>query len=107
MGDFILIHESDNVVTALTSLEPGHVLRLKGSGGFREITVRESIPFAHKCAIVDIREGGQVLKYGETIGLASQDIGSGEHVHVHNLRSIRGTVRGKRDGNQVLGISEA
>jgi altronate dehydratase small subunit len=35
-----------------------------------------------------------VIKYGETIGLATSDISPGEHVHVHNVEGQRG--RGDR-----------
>lgn len=95
MEEFILIHVRDNVVTALTPLEPGKVISLKGDGGIWEIIVRNRILFGHKCAIRGIGKGENVVKYGESIGMASQDIAPGEHVHIHNLRSIRGTVRGK------------
>jgi len=30
------------------------------------------------------------VKYGEPIGIATRDIRSGQHVHVHNLESARG-----------------
>ena len=95
MTEFILIHERDNVITALTLLEPHQVFRLNKDGETREITLKDRIPFGHKCAIADIRKGEQVIKYGEFIGVAIKGISAGEHVHIHNLKSIRGTV-GKR-----------
>ena len=30
------------------------------------------------------------MKYGEEIGVASREISAGNHVHVHNLDSMRG-----------------
>ena len=36
-----------------------------------------------------IAAGEPVLKYGEVIGLASQDIAPGQWVHVHNVESAR------------------
>ena len=94
MARFILNHDHDNVVTALTPMETGEALRL-GNGGPHEITVKEPIPFAHKCAIRNIRRGEKVIKYGESIGVATCDIEAGEHVHVHNLQSVRGSIGGK------------
>jgi hypothetical protein len=44
------------------------------------------IPFGHKVALRPIAEGEPVLKYGVAIGIATQSIGEGEHVHVHNCR---------------------
>jgi altronate dehydratase small subunit len=54
---------------------------------------REAIPFGHKVAIVAIRQGETVVKYGASIGRATADIAPGEHVHVHNLRSVRGAAK--------------
>ena len=34
-----------------------------------------------------IAAGEKVLKYGAPIGSATRDIGQGEHVHLHNMRS--------------------
>ena len=94
MALFILNHERDNVVTALTPMEAGEALHLENSG-LHGITLKEYIPFAHKCAIREIRRGETVIKYGESIGVATCDIEPGQHVHIHNLRSIRGTVGDK------------
>ena len=97
MKKFILIHKKDNVVTALTPLEPSMVLSIKVLGNNSKIIVREKIPFGHKCAIREIERGGTVVKYGEVIGLATRKIDPGRHVHIHNLKSVRGTVGKDRD----------
>src|SRR5690606_37141389 len=34
------------------------------------------------------RTGEEVLKYGQVIGVASQDIEPGQHVHLHNLGMV-------------------
>jgi (2R)-sulfolactate sulfo-lyase subunit alpha len=47
------------------------------------------IPLGHKIALRDIAAGEQVIKYGRTIGKASQPIKVGEHVHIHNVKSER------------------
>ena len=47
----------------------------------------EGIPAGHKQALRDIPEGEFVIKYGQIIGRATQDIKAGEWVHSHNLRS--------------------
>jgi len=86
----IMIHKSDNVVTTIKQLKPGNNFKLKPYNDFGEITVKDIISFGHKCAIKKIPKGGKVIKYGEVIGIATRDILCGEHVHVHNLKSIRG-----------------
>jgi len=54
------------------------------------VELKEAIAFGHKFAVVPIRKGEDILKYGEVIGAASRDIQPGEHVHVHNLEGKRG-----------------
>ena len=47
------------------------------------------MPIGHKIALVDIKKGDTVIKYGQDIGKAVADIAKGEHVHVHNLKTKR------------------
>ena len=41
----------------------------------------------HKYALCDIEKGSQVIKYGFPIGVATDNIKAGEHVHSHNLKT--------------------
>ncbi|MBQ7387690.1 MAG: altronate dehydratase [Clostridia bacterium] len=41
----------------------------------------------HKYALRDIREGENIVKYGNPIGHATCDIKKGEHVHTHNVKT--------------------
>ena len=52
--------------------------------------MQEDISYGHKFAVRDIRAGDSILKYGETIGRATEDIPSGRHAHIHNIESLRG-----------------
>jgi altronate hydrolase len=74
------LHPGDPVALARRELEPG--TELAG------VTVRDTVPHGHKVALTDIAAGDQVLKYGQPIGIATQPIAAGEHVHEHNLRSL-------------------
>ena len=47
----------------------------------------EKIPAGHKFALRNISMGEYVIKYGEIIGKATQDIPQGEWVHTHNVKS--------------------
>ena len=47
------------------------------------------VPIGHKVALVDIKSGDTVWKYGQDIGKAVAAIKKGEHVHVHNLKTKR------------------
>ena len=41
----------------------------------------------HKYALRDIKEGENIIKYGNPIGHATHDIKKGEHVHTHNVKT--------------------
>lgn len=64
---YVLIHENDNV--------------------------RVNLDNGHKYAICDISKGEQIIKYGFPIGIATEDIKTGEQVHSHNLKTaLTGTL---------------
>ena len=41
----------------------------------------------HKYALYDIKKGENIIKYGNPIGHATEDIKKGEHVHTHNVKT--------------------
>jgi altronate dehydratase small subunit len=88
--DAILISDRDNVATALRDLPAGSVILLSLSGVEIQVKLVQDIPFGHKFALKRIARGEVVVKYGEAIGIAVEDIEAGEHVHIHNVRSNRG-----------------
>ncbi len=92
MVNALIINSADNVAVALRDLAQGTGLEFTET---REgvVTTREAIPFGHKVALQDIAQGEEVIKYGARIGVATSNIASGEHVHVHNLRSVRGVIK--------------
>ena len=55
----------------------------------RSVVSLSEVPVYHKVAVRDIKRGDHILKYGEKLGVATQDIKLGEHVHVQNLDSER------------------
>ncbi|MDA9009929.1 SAF domain-containing protein [bacterium] len=40
------------------------------------------MPSGHKIALTEITSGEEIIKYGRVIGLVTQDIQRGEHVHM-------------------------
>jgi hypothetical protein len=82
---WLWLHREDNVAMALTDFAAGNVVQIDGS----EIALKDSVEYGHKFAVRDIREGQPIIKYAERIGVASRDISVGEHVHVHNVKSLR------------------
>jgi altronate dehydratase small subunit len=85
----LVFHRNDNVAVALTDLKRGQEVEVEVNGEKLKITLLNDIPFGHKFAIRDIPEGREVIKYGEVIGISSKFIKTGEHVHVHNVKSVK------------------
>lgn len=86
----LVIKEFDNVATALQNLSEGDTACYEVDGVLRTLRLKQNISFGHKFAIRQIEEGEGVVKYSEVIGRATQRIEAGEHVHIHNLESLRG-----------------
>ena len=82
--DTIKIYENDNVAVALKPLAAGSKVRIDGN----DILIQENIPGAHKFALEDINAGQSVIKYGNPIGIATQEIEKGQWVHEHNVSSV-------------------
>lgn len=74
---------TDNIAVALQQIETG--TRLASS----DLVAQGTIPSGHKIALTKVTAGQEVIKYGRVIGLATQDIQRGEHVHVHNVAMAR------------------
>lgn len=88
----LLLRPDDDVAIALAPLTAGHETELGGADG-RRLLVHDEIPLGHKVAVRHIAAGETVSKLGHAIGIATRPISVGEHVHVHNLASQRGTSR--------------
>ena len=52
--------------------------------------VEVNLENGHKYALFDIKAGENVIKYGNPIGHATDDIKKGEHVHTHNVKTALG-----------------
>ncbi len=87
-----LMHEAgDDVAVAIQDLAAGSKVKVMTIEG-QEVgmfTVVQDIPLGHKFATRDIPEGEDVIKYGRTIGRATQAIPRGAHAHTQNIKSVR------------------
>ncbi|HEX4215221.1 MAG TPA: UxaA family hydrolase [Candidatus Dormibacteraeota bacterium] len=90
-GPHFLVHnEGDHVAVAVQDVEP-ETVRIVYMDSDREATVEvlEPVPLGHKVALTDLSGGSDVIEYGVRIGRTREAIGTGHHVHVHNIRSAR------------------
>lgn len=53
------------------------------------LTAKMDIPIGHKVALKPIKKGDTIWKYGQDVGIAKADIGQGEHLHIHNVKTKR------------------
>jgi altronate dehydratase small subunit len=90
MKKAIILDAKDNVATLLTDVDANDEVKVMLGEKATEFNVQERIQFGHKFAVKPIKRGENVVKYGEVIGQATEDIAKGRHVHVHNLESLRG-----------------
>lgn len=79
----LLLDPRDNVLVVRARIKQGDLLTLGGD----PIVAARDFPLAHKLARYAIGKGETILKYGAPIGIATEDIAAGAHVHVHNMRS--------------------
>jgi altronate hydrolase len=82
LSDFAVhLRPQDNIAVARKPIPAGTALRSEGA----TLTVPAAIRMGHKFAVVPIKEGDAIRKYGQIIGFAARAVAPGEHVHVHNV----------------------
>lgn len=88
----LAIKSVDNVATVLNDVSLGDKILVKfaDSTNTHTIVSKENVPFGFKVALKNIQKGEHVIEYGEVIGRATEFIGEGHLVHVHNVEGLRG-----------------
>jgi len=99
----IQIDDRDNVATVTGDVKRGETVEILSPDGKVILKAKpvDDIAFGHKLSLRRIREGEEIIKYGEVIGVASRDIPAGEWVHTHNVDSARLNMAGE----EVRGIT--
>jgi altronate hydrolase len=76
MGDPLILHGKDNIAVLTKRALAGDVIF--------GAPLEKPVPSGHKIARAPIAMGEAVVKFGQFIGTATQDIAVGAHVHTHN-----------------------
>lgn len=84
-----LLNEKDNVAVVLGAVKAGEEITWFRAGVPCSATALRDVPIYHKIAAAPIAKGTPVIKYGEHIGIAAEDIAMGDYVHVHNVLNNR------------------
>ena len=88
--DIIIHDEKDNVgVIVIDKVIPeqNYNCWIMENDKSAKIQSKSEIPLGHKIAMLDLKEGDTILKYGHDIGKVVKNIKRGEHVHVHNVKT--------------------
>jgi (2R)-sulfolactate sulfo-lyase subunit alpha len=88
-----LVHETKDTVgvVVMEDISAGKTLQgwMMATDGNLRLKCLNDIPIGHKVALVNIKKGDTIMKYGHDIGKAIADIKKGGHVHVHNVKTKR------------------
>lgn len=87
----LLHNDVDDVAVVIQDVAAGEQVRAINLEGKEVAVVQaiEAIPLGHKIALRNMPAEHKVIKYGRTIGRATQAIATGAHVHIQNVKSIR------------------
>jgi len=89
MAKFLKLNTTDNVAVCIEAGLAGELVVIEN----QEIVLVDDIPVGHKVALAVIAKNADVIKYGAPIGHAIANIGVGNHVHTHNLKTnLSGTI---------------
>ena len=86
--DAIILKPKDNVGTSIKPLKRNTEIILKLEKQLINFVIKDNIKLCHKFSLSKIRKGDKIIKYGEIIGVAIDDIQSGNLVHIHNIQSL-------------------
>jgi (2R)-sulfolactate sulfo-lyase subunit alpha len=91
MVHFLVHEKTDTVGVAVVDIKAGEAVEglVMDTQARCQVRSLSDVPLGHKLALKDHRVGDTVTKYGHDIGRVVADIKTGEHVHVHNLKTKR------------------
>lgn len=84
----IMINDKDNVITVTIDIRKDENVNFFKNGEINTVIAKESIPIWNKIAITSISKDSHIIKYGEIIGAAIEDISTGSYVSHLNIKSM-------------------
>ncbi len=84
-------NKADQVSVAVVDVKKGDTVEgwTMEDDSTMTVTATEDIPLGHKMAVSPRKKGEKIIKYGVSIGIASESFEVGDHVHTHNLKTER------------------
>lgn len=88
----IVLHPADDVAVLVAAVKAGDDVAVRGAREGLRLVAGATLVSGHKLALRDCEAGCDIRKYGEVIGRLTAPVAAGDHIHVHNLRSLRGHI---------------
>jgi hypothetical protein len=79
----LLLAPGDTVFVLRDQIAAGELIVVEGI----KVRIQVALGLGHKIARLAMHPGDKVIKYGAPIGSATRAIATGDHVHLHNLKS--------------------
>ncbi len=76
---YIKLNGIDNVAITVNAIPTGTMI-------MEDIVANQDIPQGHKIALCNLAEGEAIIRYGVTLGYATQPIKKGDWIHDHMLK---------------------
>lgn len=86
----IVLNTADNIANAIVDIKKGDKVDVLRGDENLKFDALDDIPFGFKVAVTFIEKNQDIIKYGEIIGKASENISRGDLVHIHNMEGNRG-----------------
>ena len=86
----IILNSRDNVGIIKRDVKKDEKIIIREEKFKNSIEVKDNISYRFKIALKNIDIGETIIKSGEIIGKAKEEIRKGEMVHVHNIEGLRG-----------------
>jgi (2R)-sulfolactate sulfo-lyase subunit alpha len=80
---FVLLNENDNIIVCCKQVKAVDNVNIDG----QDFVMETNINVGHKLSRTTIKTGDNIIKYGASIGSATENISAGSHVHMHNIKS--------------------
>ena len=85
----VVLAPHDNVGIAVADLDTGLERDLNCGEHLFQVKLAEPVPYQHKFSVTTIRIGAEIITDDVFIGVATDEIQAGRHVHVHNMTGTR------------------
>lgn len=92
MIHFVLHDAKDNVaVVVVEGVKAGAAMTgwIMDEDRMVNVQAKQDIPIGHKVALRDMAVGDTVWKYGIDMGKVVKPVQTGQHAHVHNIKTKR------------------